>query len=148
MKIQDKDRFHGSALAQIIEHPHFKTIKRGSEKYGHYRANENRDLFFKYRKTKTSPWTFQFSPEDVSELYHAMRTRDCVFLCLICGTTTICALNTAEVCMIIDLSKNDSSQSISIQVPDGGRCHVSGSEGKLSHTIPHNSFPDKILAEE
>lgn len=132
MKIQEKDQFHGSALTQLIDHPQFKTIKRAGDKYGHYIANQNRHFYIKYRKNKASSWTFQFSPQDVAELYDAIKANNYVFLCLVCGTTTICALNMEEISIIIDLSNTDSSQSITIGVSNGGRCRVSGSDAKLS----------------
>jgi hypothetical protein len=36
-------------------------------------------------------------------------------------------------------------QWIRVDVPKGGSCHVSGSQGSLPRVVPHNSFPDKVF---
>lgn len=145
MKIQEQDIYHGAALTQIVEHKSFKALNRGSEKYGHYLVNTNRHVFAKYRKTKRSPWVFQFNAHDVQALRDTPEAAEHVFLCLICGRSTVCALTRDEIEQLIDLSQHNSAQSIRVEVPKGGSCHVSGSVGSLKQTVPHNSFPDKIF---
>ncbi len=43
-----------------------------------------------------------------------------------CGKLTVCALNAKEIRTVIDVDA-DSQQSIRVEVPKGGSCHVSGS---------------------
>lgn len=144
MKIQEQDIYHGPALMQIVEHQSFKALNRASLHYGHYLVNTDRQVFVKYRKTRRSPWQFVFQPDELSAISTAMSSNGRVFVCLVCGHTTICALNEDEVVQIIDLAAT-TQQSIRVEVPQGGSCRVSGSKGKLKRVVPHNSFPTKIF---
>lgn len=143
MKIQEQDIYHGPALMQIVEHNSFKALNRASGSYGHYLVNTDRHVFVKYRKTD-KPWQFSFAPEDLSDLSKAISDGNKVFVCLVCAHFTICALNVEEISQVLDLTSG-SQQSIRIDVPSGGSCHVSGSKGKLKRTVPHNSFPGKVF---
>jgi len=145
MKIQEQDIYHGPALMQIVEHPSFKALNRASKRYGHYLVNTDRQVFTKYRKTKRSPWQFVFATDELSALSKALSGADSVFVCLVCGHATICALNADELQQLVDVAAA-SQQSIRVEVPSGGSCHASGSKGKLKRTVPHNSFPNKIFA--
>jgi len=145
MKIQEQDIYHGPPLMQIVEHPSFKALNRASKGYGHYLVNTDRQVFTKYRKTKRSPWQFVFAPDELSALSNALSGADSVFVCLVCGHATICALNADELRQLVDVAAA-SQQSIRVEVPSRGSCHVSGSKGKLKRTVPHNSFPNKIFA--
>ncbi|TJZ69746.1 hypothetical protein [Chitiniphilus eburneus] len=145
MKIQEQDQFHGAALTQIVEHLSFKALNRASEKYGHYLVNTDRHVFAKYSTATHSPWSFSFKLNDLEAIQAEIDAQNIVFLCLVCGTTTVCALNEDEFSKLIDL-RSPTSQWIRVEVPLRGSCHVSGSLGALKHTVPHNSFPVKVFA--
>ncbi|WP_131111188.1 hypothetical protein [Sulfuricystis thermophila] len=145
MKIQEQDRFHGAALTQIVEHNSFKALNRASTKYGHYLVNTNRHVFTKYSKSTRSPWSFTFQPHDLQSIQAEISADHPVFVCLVCGTTTVCALTKDELVALIDLHATH-AQWVRVEVPSGGSCHVSGSLGKLKRTVPHNSFPEKVFA--
>lgn len=146
MKIQEKDLFHGAALTQIVEHPSFKAVNLASKRYGHYLVNLDRQVFVKYRKTPRSPWVFVFQPDEIAAIAQAVRAGEPVFLCLVCGRKTVCALNQAEITQVLDLDTGKVQQSIRVEVPKGGSCHLRGSGGALRRTVPHNSFPNKVFA--
>src|SRR5688572_18162481 len=139
MKIQEQDVYHGPALMQIVEHQSFKALNRASTYYGHYLVNTDRQVFVKYRKTNRSPWQFIFAPDELAAISRAMSGDGSVFVCLVCGHITICALNSDEMLQLMDFTST-SQQSIRVEVPPGGSCHVSGSKGKLKRTVPHKSF--------
>jgi hypothetical protein len=145
VKIQEKDRYHGAALTQIVEHPSFKALNRASEKYGHYIINTDRNIFVKYRTNNKTPWQFGLKQEELVWLNDNVSRGDKVYLCLVCGVTTVCALEKSEINTLVDLASSD-SQYIGVDVPKGGSCHLSGSKGKLKKTIPHSSFPDKVFS--
>jgi hypothetical protein len=145
MKIQEQDLYHGAALTQIVEHQSFKALNRGSTKYGHYLVNTDRHVFVKYRTSSKSPWQHTFSQEEVQAIAAAIGASDKVWLCLVCGNQTICALERAEITTVLDMVAA-CQQWIRIEVPKGGSCHVSGSHGNLKKTVPHNSFPNKVFA--
>lgn len=144
MKIQEQDSFHGAALTQIVEYHSFKALNKANEKYGHYLINADRHIFIKYCKNVNSPWSFTFHPEDLRAIKSEISSGARVFIGLVCGGKTVCALNQVELSLIIELNSS-SSQWIRIMVPPRGSCHVSGSIGEMQKTIPHNSFPGKIF---
>lgn len=144
MKIQEQDVYHGPALMQIVEHSSFKALNRASQAYGHYLVNTDRQVFAKYRTAKKGPWQFVFSTDDLSAISKASSGSDKVFVCLVCGHFTICVLDFAEFKQLVDL-RSSTQQSISVDVPPGGSCHLSGSQGKLKKTVPHNAFPNKVF---
>jgi hypothetical protein len=144
MKIQEQDLYHGAALTQIVEHRSFKALNRASTKYGHYLVNTDRQVFVKYRKAKNSPWNFTLQPAEVQALASAIAAPHKVFLCLVCGNTTVCALTVAEIQTVVDV-KSKSQQWVRVEVPKGGSCHVSGTNGRVKKTVPHKSFPDKVF---
>ena len=145
MKIQEQDRFHGVALTQIVEHQSFKALNRATTKYGHYLINTDRHVFAKYSKATRSPWRFTFQPSDLKAIQAEMSAGHLIFMCLVCGTTTVCALTEDEFKKLIDLA-SPSTQWARVEVPSGGSCRVSGSLGDLKRTVPHNSFPEKVFA--
>lgn len=144
MKIQDQDLYHGAALTQIVEHKSFKALNRASEKYGHYLVNTDKHVFVKYRTVNRSPWTFTVQPDELAVIKAEIDQNYEVFLCLVCGGKTVCALNSEEINNVINSSSN-SSQWIRVEVPKGGSCHVNGSVGNLKLSVPHNSFPEKVF---
>ncbi|MCH8025547.1 MAG: hypothetical protein IH866_02020 [Chloroflexi bacterium] len=146
MKIQKQDIYHGPALMQIVEHPSFTALNKPDEKYGHYIVNTDRQLFVKYRDSDESPWRFTFQPEEIVAIKADIRRSNHeTFICLVCGDFSICCLDSSELRSVIDLS-SETTQWVSVEVPAGGSQHVAGSNGKLGYTIPHNSYPDKVLA--
>lgn len=145
MKIQEKDVYHGAALTQIVEHPSFKALNQASTKYGHYLVNTDRQVFVKYRKAKSSPWTFTLQPAEVSALASAIAAPHKVFLCLVCGNTTVCALTATEIQTLVD-TQSKGQQWVRVDAPKNKSCRVSGTQGRLKKTVPHKSFPDKVFA--
>lgn len=144
MRVQEQDLLHGAALTQIVKHESFKALNKASKKYGHYLINTDRHVFVKYRKQKSAPWRFTFQPEELSALSTELAADHTVYLALVCGPTTICALASDEIRRVVDLSAT-ASQWLCVAVPNGGSCHVSGSAGALKRTIPHKCFPNKLF---
>jgi len=139
VKIQEQDFYHGAALTQIAEHPSFKALNKGSDRYGHYLVNADCHVFMKYSRAN-GPWSFTFTAEQLEPLVNVQTAKADLFVCLVCGEETICILGEEQLEAIIDMASAD-SQWIRVEVPPGGRCRVSGSQGKLRKTVPHNAFP-------
>jgi hypothetical protein len=144
LKIKKKDLFQGAALTQIAEHESFKASNRASNRYGHYLINTDKHVFIKYRDTQ-SPYRFILQPNEIGSLSEARKAQGNVFLCLVCGTETVCALNDDELDSILDLSSKV-RQWVRIDIPMGGSCHVSTRRGKLPRAITHSSFPEKLFS--
>lgn len=144
MKIQLQDLYHGAVLTQIAEHTSFKALNKVDSQYGHYLINHDTRLFVKYLSKEISPWHFRFSYNELQSIQSDLETSARVFLCLVCGGETICALNIQEFSNLIDVTLNE-SQFVIVEVPPGGSMHVKGSVGQLQKTLPHNSFPNKLF---
>ncbi|KKE80045.1 hypothetical protein NSA56_10135 [Oceanobacillus caeni] len=146
MKIQIQDLYHGAVLSQISEHPSFHALKKVDSEYGHYLVNQDTRLFVKYLTKKSSPWNFKFSVSEMQSIQHVMKKTNNVFLCLVCGQETICALNKNELRNLINLNSAE-TQYIIVEVPTGGSMHVKGTTRTLERTLRHNSFPGKLFEE-
>lgn len=68
------------------------------------------------------------------------------FICLVCGKTTVCLLNKAQIKEAIDLSA-EGTQGIKASCPDGKSIRVAGRQGEVTKKIPHNAFPDNLFEE-
>jgi CRISPR/Cas system CMR subunit Cmr6 (Cas7 group RAMP superfamily) len=144
MRIRTKHAFHGAALAQIVEHDYFSALNRADEKYGHYVLNLDTKIVLKYCSNLNSPWVFTFGSGDMAVLETDLRLSDNVFVCLVCGSATVCALDRMEIGEVLDV-QDSRTQSITIRVPKGGSMHVRGTRGELQRAIPHSSFPSKLF---
>ena len=145
MRIQEKHMFHGSALTQIVEHPSFKALNRASSHYGHYLVNTDTQILVKYRTAECSPWQFVFSPDEIHELRQAHISKNDTFICLVCGSVTVCVLNEVESKTVLDMGEI-SSQSVTVEVQKGASCRVKGTGGKLRRAVPHNAFPARLFS--
>lgn len=143
MKIQEKDLFHGAAITQIVEHPSFKALNRVGDKYGYYSINHDTRIFIKYRSNPRSPWAFTFQPGEL-EVIKASLDKTVVFLCLVCGQYTVCALDGDEIKSAVDVDA-DGSQWVRVESRERGSMRVRGTKGEINHAIAHNSFPDKVF---
>lgn len=143
MKINDTHQYHGAALAQIVQDDAFTALNRASEKYGHYQINHDRRVLAKSAKTNGQQWGFTFRSDDLAVLRNDINTDSDVFVCLVCGTTTICLLTVDELQEIIDL--NGTAQTIQVKSPPKKSMRVWGPKGKLSHVVYHSAFPRDIF---
>lgn len=147
MKVQAQDIYHGIALAQIVRHESFKALNSGSAKQGHYLINSDRHLLVKYRTSNEDPWKFTFTPGEIAAIKKMAKKSKLVFLCLVCGQTTVCALSFDEIKTLLS-GKAAEQQSITVESPANASLRVRGTKGELPKTIPHNAFPEKLFAEE
>ena len=144
MKIQDKDIYHGAALAQIFEYPSFKALGKVDKKYGHYQINHNRRILIKHSSKEEGPWQFTFQDDDCDIIFNDMTSGYETFVCLVCSTTTVCLLDENEFGTIVDIS-NPEPQWVKVELPPRSRLRVRGSVGELMNPIPNNSFPKKLF---
>lgn len=145
MKIQEQDFYHGTALSQIVRHQSFKALNSGSPKQGHYLINNDRHVLVKYRTTDGPTWQFTFKPEEVAAIKKMGKKSQSVFLCLVCGQETICALDFDEIKVLLSPG-SDEQQSIMIEAPANKSLRAKGSKGNLAWTVPHSAFPRKLFA--
>lgn len=147
MKIQTQDLFHGAVLTQITEHTAFKALNKMDSRYGHYLVNHDTRIYVKYLMKPSSSWSFLFNVNELQAIQADLKFTANVYLCLVCGQETICALNCEDFSNLIDINA-DKRQTIVVEVPVGGSMHVKGSTGSLQNVIHHNSFPEKLFEKD
>jgi hypothetical protein len=143
MKIQEKDYYHGAALTQIVEHQSFTALNKADTKYGHYKINHNIRLLVKSGKG-TNTWGCTINENDLEIIKKDLESRDKLFLCLVCGLTTICIINEEQINELFDL-KSSNQQWLSVKNKKNGSLWVSSRITALSHSISHNAFPDCLF---
>jgi hypothetical protein len=98
----------------------------------------------KYRTNDGDSWQFTFKPEEIEALKEIARKGDLIFVCLVCGQVTVCALSLEEAKELLS-GKSKDQQSITVEAPPNASLRVWGSKGSLDKTIPHNSFPKRLF---
>jgi hypothetical protein len=146
MKIQEQDSFHGSALMQIVEHPSFKALNKGSNRYGHYLVNADCHIFVRYSKAESGSWSFTFNADQLEPIANISKSKADIFICFVCGQYSICLLNQSQIKQILDIESAD-TQWVKVVAPEGKSFRVSGSSGTLKGTVAHNAFPKNLFAE-
>ncbi len=144
MKIVQKHLANGAALSQLVDHEAFKSLGRLDATKGHYLVNGDRRILVKTTKEATQPWRFGLKPEDLKVLRDDIASKQKTFLCLICGTTSICVLDQADLDTVLDVNA-DGKQGLKVESPVAGM-RVRGPKGPLKKGIGHNVFPAKIFA--
>jgi hypothetical protein len=144
MKIQTKDFYHGAALTQIVEHPSFTALNKAGDKYGHYIVNYDIRLIVKYSSPGNGPWQFTFNSDDLEIIQNDIDGDASFYACLICGEETICLLGEEDLQKLIDTDTND-IQWVRVDSPPRRSMRVTGSQGKLGHTVAHNVFPNRLF---
>jgi hypothetical protein len=138
-----KDFMHGAALVAIAEHPRFSALNRASDKYGHFKVNDNRHVFIKYRDGEGPDYAFNFNHDDVRLMQSSASRTSCVYAILVCGTEVITALD-AGLGKLIDM-KSLRQQWVKVRADPRKRLRIRGPLGELGRPIPRNAFPGEIL---
>lgn len=81
----------------------FKALNKVDEKYGHYLVNHDIRIFVKYRNNDGAPWQFTLQPSELKYVKVDIKSGANVYLCLICGYITICALTKEQIINLIEL---------------------------------------------
>jgi hypothetical protein len=146
VRIQVQDTFHGAALTQIVEHPSFKALNRvPGGKYGHYEINNRARLFIKYANTMGPDFRFTLSPDDMAWIRFVDEDHTYeVFVVLVCGHDSICAVNVEELDAVLATDETKSQQ-IWVRSEPSKSMRFGGPNGALSRTIPHSRFPGDLL---
>lgn len=91
MKIDDDHLFHGAALIQIAEDPHFTAINtlqyKGKSCKVAYRINDTIAVYLKYASTplkSTNEFQFVFTTSQLRELEGIAQVEEKLFLALVC----------------------------------------------------------------
>ncbi len=143
MKINEKQQYHGPALAQIVDHRSFKALNRaGDGFYGHYLLNQETSIWMKY-STTSDEWRYTFSTDDLEAIGRDRASSS--FIVLVCGHTSICCLTHDDLRELIDESAS-LPQWVHIQARPNTGLKVRGTKRPdRVMTIPHNRFPDALF---
>lgn len=165
MKIQDKHKYHGSALIQVAEHKRFTAInalKTGAKLHRNaYKINDQIGLFLKYASTKTSAhneYSFVFTNQHLNDLKKIHEENTNTFIAMVCvGDRQICCLSYDELTKLIASRKakkgcKEDQYAILVTVPHGKSMRVYVNAPGVKNTwlgkqmiVKRNEFPDKIF---
>jgi hypothetical protein len=155
MKINEIHDYHGSVFSQLVLYPAFKSLNKAppplglGSGYGHYFLNADRHFFIKYSRKVSRPWPFRFSPPEINALVMAqLLTPHPIWILLVCGKRTICAVTLSEASQLINIKMGGAAQHLKVDAVPNSSLHVTGKLGKTKKTIPHNRFPKALFAPE
>ena len=143
-----RDQFEGVVLRRLIKHDNPPRITEVGDKPGHFRLDDSTFLLVRYSSSEQSPWRFTFRPEDIGTLIEDRNKADLFggsHVCLVCGLSTICPLDSDEWSVVLDLDAVDGQQTITVRRKPGTQFKVRGSGGKLAHKVPATQFPSPVL---
>ncbi|HEX9728624.1 MAG TPA: hypothetical protein VGA37_08975 [Gemmatimonadales bacterium] len=166
MKIDDDHLYHGSALIQIAEDPHFTAINSLQLPAGvcrsAYRINDNIGVYLKYASKPTPShreYVFTFHAEHIKELEHIAKATTTAFLALVCvKAREVCCLPYAEFLSLVDMRRTAKGASedqyvVLVTVPAKSKFRVYVNSPGRKNTmvgkpllIARSAFPTRIFA--
>jgi len=155
MQVQEKHRYHGIALAQVIEYKRFTALNPAVDhEFGHYQVNHDRELYVKYRSQcqgppekpqETKTYRFTVTPEETSRYAISFAAQSQTFLVLVCGDDTVLVLKQTEMKRLLVIPGRE-QQWIEVILESGISPRVRGRNlsGKPI-VVAHNSCPKHVF---
>lgn len=145
MAIPQRSFYHGAALAEITEDPHFTSINRIArvDCSSAYQVNHNIGIYIKYSATprEENVWHFTFTPDHQDEVRTLFDIYgDKTYLVFVCNDVGICIVEFGVFASIVDMNHRD-NEWCEVFRPNGGSFRVRGARGAHRRAIPINSFP-------
>lgn len=165
MTIDDDHMYHGAALIQIAEDPHFTainvlTLPTGTSRSA-YRVNDSMGVYLKYAskpKGSLREYQFTFLKDHLDELAAIAAAVEEVYVSLVCvDGREICLLTYAQLTQLIGFRRTDVGHAedqyvILVTMPPrkAFRAYVNASGVKKRYAgqqllIPRNAFPKAIF---
>ena len=164
MKINNEHLYHGAALNQIAEDPHFTTINAfkigGTISRSAFRINDSIGVYLKYSSGpvgRFDEYKFTFNKEHLAELQKLSRKGDKTFLALVCVEDGhICCLGYDDLQRLINERKaavdgDEDQYQILVVLEEGKRFQVyinrPNVKGKMlgKMRVPRNAFPSQLF---
>lgn len=165
MKINYEHLYHGAALNQIAEDPHFTAINafkpNGQVSRAAFRINDDIGVFLKYCSDPVGTfdeYRFTFQAEQMEELEQLAEKCDKVFLALVCVKDGhVCCLPYSEFTKLVKRRRarkgeDEEQYQVLVTLPEGKafRAYVNapGVRKKMlgEIKIPRNAFPSSLFA--
>lgn len=164
MKINFEHMYHGAALNQIAEDPHFTAINafkpNGQVSRAAFRVNDDIGVYLKYCSDPTGAfdeYKFTFQEEHLDELEELADRCDDVYLALVCvNDGQICCLPYSEFKRLIKLRRkekgaDEDQYQILVVLPERKEFRVYINAPNVRKTmlgetkIARNAFPSKLF---
>lgn len=166
MKIDDDHMYHGAALTQVAEDPHFTAINAvnldGRLAENSFRINDGIGLHVKYSSTKPigsyKEYQFAFTQDHLSHLEKLQTVTGKVFIALVCvKAREICCISFESLRELIQRRKvarggAEAQYVLPVTLAPGGRFRVyinkPGVRGTIlgdAMTVPRNAFPRRLF---
>lgn len=164
MRIDDDHLYHGAALNQIAEDPHFTAINvlpSGALLGNSYRINDDIGIHLKYASSPVGnarEYKFTFPAEHLTDLSRLGSKVSKMFVALVCvHDRQICCLTLEQLKTLITrrreaIGSNEEQYVLLVTLPENKsfRVYVSvpGQRGRIlgkAMIIPRNTFPSRIF---
>jgi hypothetical protein len=166
VKIDDDHMFHGAALTQVAEDPHFTAINAikldGVVAENSFRINDDIGIHLKYCSTKpVGKWReyrFTFTKDHLDLLTNLAGATGRVFVALVCVTAReICCLGYDELHDLLNRRReakgaDEAQYVVPVTLTQHGSFHVyvnqPGAKGKIigkAITVPRSAFPKRLF---
>jgi hypothetical protein len=166
MKIDDDHLYHGAALNQVAEDPHFTAINvlaaGGTKLSNSYRINDDIGLHLKYSSKPmgaAKEYKFTFPAAHLADLQTIRGLVKKTFVALVCVEDRhICCLSLPQLEELVERRRNaigsvEDQYVVLVTLPEGGRFRVyvsvPGQRGQMLGkplVIPRNCFPSSLFS--
>lgn len=113
-------------------------------KKGLFSRSSSFGLFLKSSNKRRSPWQYSFTRDHQVEIEELRNTHKQTFVLFLNGEDGVACIDYTQLKEILDDDFEDvEGVRVSRKIRESYR--LSGRDGKLSRTLPRNSFPDSII---
>lgn len=106
--------------------------------------NSDTRLFVKYTTGNGPEFKFNLSADDLDCIRADEDKGHAVFLVLVCSDKSICPVSSDELWNVVDRTTTAPKQ-VWVTWPRGASMRFGCGSFQLAKTIPHNSFPKRVL---
>ncbi len=147
--IKEFEFYHGTVLARLIHSAKRPVSVKAypTSSNASYIINDSIGLYIKHSSKRMSPWRFSFQREHQDEILHMRNNLDNVYIAFVCHEDGIPVLSFDELKDVLD-EVHDKVEWISIARNPREKYTIKGSDGKLSHKIGDNEFPEKLFEKQ
>ena len=141
--ISDVERYHGAALRDLIICSQGSleiSVCDDAGRINSYLVNRRLGVHIKHSTSRTAPWSFTFTEDNLDEIGRLSRQAEAVWLLLVCGRDGILALALEEF-QAINPSWAKATKFVRVDRDKRTMYRVYGTNGQLGAAKPRGTLP-------
>lgn len=147
--IDEKDFWHGAALAAMVNDSGCISVEAIAGQYGHCVVNGDRRIFVKYRTESSGAdglnYQFSLTRDELRRIKSAERRPGKTFVVPVCGNSFILAIETEDLWQVVDPTSR-LSQSVTVWREPGSQLRIRSTKASRSLGYwPLNLYPRNVL---